>query len=69
MAATTFDRVAAKAADAPAFLKVLLTVLAFPFWLIGAVVAVVWVAIVFAWSALLVGFGDAKSRCKPRGDA
>jgi hypothetical protein len=55
------DKVAARASGV-APLKVLLTVLAAPFWLVGAVAGLVWVALVWAWAALCVGASDARAR-------
>lgn len=59
--AATFDRVAERAATyQPA--KILLTVLAVPFYVVGFVVGVLWVALAWAWAAVLVGVGDVRRR-------
>ena len=59
------DRVASEAADVRP-LKVLLTVLAFPFYLLGLLVGVVWVAAVFAIGACKVGVADVRARAQHR---
>lgn len=68
MAEQLVDKVAARAHSITP-LKVLLTVLAAPFWLLGAVVGLVWVALVWAGAAIAVGFTDARDRHRGESDA
>lgn len=49
------DRVAAKAADIRV-VRLLLSLLALPFFLIGVLAAILWLAIRWSYAALLVGF-------------
>lgn len=42
--------------------RVLLAVLVAPFWLVGAVAALGWLVLSWAWAALLIGFGDVAAR-------
>lgn len=66
---TTFtDRVAAQAMTMRP-LRLLLTLLAIPFYVIGWLVAFVWFAIVFTFGALKVGFMDARGRFDQRPEA
>lgn len=60
---TTIDRVQTQAAQLQP-LKILLSVLAAPFYVLGFVFGILWV--VFSWSlaAVLVGVTDARSRSK-----
>lgn len=62
-----FERIASRAARVPA-VRVLLTVLAAPFWLIGAAVACVWFGVVWVCTAFAVGFGDVRGRVKAQDD-
>ena len=55
------DRVASRASDVQ-LLRVLLTLIALPFYVIGFVVAVLWLAIRWIYAAAAVGFTDAKER-------
>ena len=65
-AVLTVERVAAKAATIkPA--RVLLSIVAFPFYVLGLVVGVLWMACSWAMAAVLVGVADGK-RPPPRGD-
>lgn len=53
------DTVAARAAELrPA--RLLLSVLAAPFWLLGMVAGVVWLVVAWAVAAVQVGFADAR---------
>jgi hypothetical protein len=59
MATAYVERVASRASEIrPA--RVLLTILACPFWLLGALVAVIWVAVSWMLAAAQVGFGDVR---------
>lgn len=61
MVATTFDRVAERATEIrPA--KVALSVLAVPFYLIGFVIGVLWLALAWAYAAVLVGVSDTRRK-------
>lgn len=55
------DRVAAKAAEFK-LTRVLLSILAAPFYVVGAVAAVLWMAGAWAISGVLIGFADVKGR-------
>lgn len=55
------ERVALKASDV-AVAKVLLTLLAVPFYLLGFAVGAVWVAVRWIFAAVVVGFGDVHAR-------
>lgn len=55
------DRVAVQAADVR-LLRVLLTVVALPFYAFGFVVAVLWLAARWVYAAVTVGFADARDR-------
>lgn len=60
-------RVAAKANELrPA--RVVLSVLAFPFYVVGLVVGVVWVAVAWAFAAVAVGVADVRARGRAAGD-
>lgn len=59
------DRVAAKAVEVRV-LRLLLTLLALPFYVLGVVVAFVWLAVKWCCAAVAVGFADVKAK---RGDA
>lgn len=58
---TYVDRVADRAAEVQV-VRLLLSLLALPFYLLGAVVAVVWLAVKWCYAAVLVGFADVKGR-------
>lgn len=62
------ERVAVKAADV-AVAKVLLTILALPFYVLGFVVGVVWVAMRWIFAAVVVGFADVNTRRAVTDDA
>lgn len=51
------DRVAAKAVDVRIF-KLILSLLALPFYVLGVVAAVVWLAVRWCYAAVIVGFAD-----------
>lgn len=55
------DRVAAKAVDVQ-IVRFLLSVLALPFYVLGAVAAVVWLAVRWCYAAIVVGFADVSKR-------
>ena len=59
------DRVAAAAAELKP-LRVLLTVIAFPFWVLGLAVGLAWVAVTWCYGAIKVGVADAKGRFDSR---
>ena len=61
MAEQLVDKVAARAHRATP-LKALLWVLAAPFWLLGALLGLIWIALVWAWAAICVGIDDARAR-------
>lgn len=67
MTATTFDRIAVQAQQIR-FARVALTVIAFPFYVLGFVAAVLWLAIAWCLSAVQVGFVDVKDRKTGRAD-
>lgn len=58
-------RVAARAADIQP-VRVLLSVLAAPFYLLGLFVGVLIVAFAWCWAAVAVGIGDVKARGRAR---
>lgn len=62
-------KVAARAASITP-VKVLLAILVAPFWLLGAVLSVLWVLLTWAYAAGAVGFGDVQRRAgrEPAGD-
>jgi hypothetical protein len=62
-----FERIASRTARVP-FVRVVLTILAAPFWLIGAAVAAAWFGIVWVCMAFMVGFGDVRGRVKAQDD-
>lgn len=69
--ASLVDRVAAQSRNVRV-LRVLLWVLAAPFYVLGFVVAGAWVAILWAFGALKVGFADARAlgrKPAPRGES
>lgn len=43
-------------------LRVVATVVAVPFWVLGVLAGLVWFGVVFAAGAVKVGFGDARAR-------
>jgi hypothetical protein len=58
---STFDQIQARAAEIrPA--RVLGSILAFPFWLIGIVIGFVWWLLTLAGAAVAVGFVDGRRR-------
>lgn len=61
MAITFPDRVAERAQTVNV-VKLLLSVLAFPFYVLGAVAGLVFVVVSWSYSAMVVGFGDVRSR-------
>lgn len=65
--AGTVDRVAARAASVP-FARVLLTLLMVPFYVLGFAAGVAWAAISWSWAAVVVGFGDARARHRPKAE-
>lgn len=42
--------------------RAVLTVLAAPFYLVGLLVGIVWVALAWIWAAVLTGAGDVRGR-------
>lgn len=62
------ERVALKAADV-AVAKILLTILALPFYALGFVAGLVWVAVRWIFAAVVVGFGDVNPRRAVTDDA
>ncbi len=44
--------------------KVLITILAFPFFLIGAVIGLIWVVAMLIWQAIWVGVSQTRSMLK-----
>lgn len=56
-----FDRVQAKASELVP-LKVLLSILAAPFYVLGFLVGVLWFALAWAYAAVLVGVQDGRRR-------
>lgn len=63
---TTIDRVQAQAAQLQP-LKILLSVLAAPFYVLGWVFGVVWVVLSWSLAAVLVGVTDARSKVTAHG--
>lgn len=61
IAAGFVERVAAQAV-AVRPMRLLLTLLALPFYVLGWVVGLLWVAVLFAYGAVKVGIADARSR-------
>ncbi len=59
--ASTVDRVA-EAAQQVKPLRLLLSIVAFPFYLIGLIAGLVWVAVTWIAAAVQVGFADARRR-------
>ena len=59
------DQIAARAADIR-FTRILLTVIAFPFWLLGWAVGVLWVIGAWLIAAGQVGAADARARFGPQ---
>ena len=57
------DRVADRAADVQV-VRLLLSLLALPFWLLGLLVGVVWLAVRWCYAAAIVGFSDVKRRSR-----
>jgi hypothetical protein len=58
------DRAAAQALDVK-FSRVLLTVLAFPFYVLGWIVGLLVVLVLTVWGAIKLGVVDAKARALP----
>ena len=59
--AAIVDRVQSQAAEVRV-LRVVLSVLAAPFYVVGLLVAVLWVAVTWCIAAAQVGFGDVRKR-------
>ncbi len=59
--ASAVDRVAAAAQEVKP-LRIVLSVLAFPFYVLGFVAALLWVAVLWVAAAAQVGFADARNR-------
>lgn len=55
------ERVAAEAVAVKP-VRVVATVVAVPFWVLGVLAGLVWFAVVFAAGAVKVGFGDVRAR-------
>ncbi len=65
--AATFDKVAERAATLrPA--RVALSVLAAPFYVLGLILGVLWLAAAWAYAAVLVGIDDGRPPRKPSTD-
>lgn len=47
--------------------KVLITILALPFFLVGALIGLVWVVAMLVWQAVWVGVSQTRSSLKPKG--
>lgn len=62
------DRVATTAAEVQ-LVKVLLTILALPFYAVGFVAAVLWLAVRWVYAAVGVGFADARDRWQVNSEA
>lgn len=60
-----FDRVALQAATIHP-LRVLLTLISFPFYALGWLLGMTWVAVLFVAAAVKVGMADARSRVPQR---
>lgn len=60
---TTIDRVSAQAAELQ-LLRILLSVLALPFYVIGVVIGVTLIALRWMFAAVLVGMTDMQTRAK-----
>lgn len=61
MAVTTFDQIAEKAASVQP-LRLLLSIIAAPFYVVGVLIGVVWLLASWAYAAVLVGVSDARAR-------
>lgn len=57
MTSITIDAIADRAQEIR-FTRILLTILATPFWVLGALAGVVWVAFTWCLAAVQVGFAD-----------
>jgi hypothetical protein len=68
MAAITFPERVAQRAASISIAKILLTILAAPFYAVGLLVGVLWVAAAWAVSAGMLGVEDMRSRSGRRGD-
>jgi hypothetical protein len=55
----------AERAESITFVRVLLTVLVAPLFLLGALVAIVWLALRWSMSAFMVGFEGVQARVAP----
>lgn len=62
------ERVATKAADVD-IAKLLLTLLALPFYVLGLAVGLTWVALRWIYAAVVVGFADVAERRTVTDDA
>lgn len=62
MAIASFPERVATRAQSVNVVKLLLSVLTLPFYVLGLVVGVVWLVLSFAYAGVLVGFGDASRR-------
>lgn len=61
MPGEALNRVAERAATIKPT-RVALNIVAFPFYVIGLLVGFVWLAVVWSYAAVLVGFSDAKAK-------
>lgn len=59
MTSTTFAARVADRAQEIRFTRALLSILAAPFWVLGAIVGVIWVAVAWCAAAVVIGFADA----------
>lgn len=62
MAIATFPERVATRAQSVNVVKLLLSVLALPFYVLGIVAGVLWLVIQFAYAGVVVGFSDAARR-------
>lgn len=59
------DRVAARSREVR-FLRVLLWIVAIPFYVLGFLIGALWVAILFAFGAVREGLGDVRAKASRR---
>jgi hypothetical protein len=61
------ERAASKASDVK-FAKVLLTILAAPFYVLGWLIGLLVVVVLLAWGAIRLGVADVRALAGPKGD-